>query len=701
LLIFADSGYAIKKLSYRQRQKVLKTLDERYRRWYKVVYHISAKEERDVFLSLTNNRDRDIFIRTFWQQRDPTPGTEDNEYQIEIENRFSYVQKYFSRSSSKPGWMTDMGKFYMILGKPNTIERFDSRPGLYPAVVWYYFGDKSLGLPTYFSVAFYRPNNTTEWKFYNPSVDGPAALLIKHMPVDELNYGAIYEKIRELAPELAMPSITMIPNEIAPGFRPPLRTSLIVSNIYESPKRKINVSYATHFLNYKGYVDVESSINYIENSKLVSVTKYGRFGFAFVNISLKPKRISVGYSEEKNQYFFNYNLSVALRQGKKSIYEYKKNFDFYIDADKVDRLKSNGIIIHDSFPMIPGKYSMTVFAMNSVGKEFTYFDREIVVPPSNRTPVLVTPVIGYKTEPHLDNFFFTYKFNNQKLFLDTEKNFRLKENPLVLLGVYNLDNKLWETGAIRLVLKSTSRRSNFKKDYQLPLNRFSYQTDLNILHEIKEEGGLSPDYYELEVNLIDGAGTILASRDVEFSVSPLRVFAHPMETFKKIRVDNPFFFNYTLGTQYEKLGNLVEAEKYYTASVNNNPAFKQGMVSYLNILNRGKKYTRVLVEVEKLQGERDFEFDYNLVKATALFGMKDYKEALDHLLKANTVYDSDIRVLNLLGFTFLNLKEYREALKVFDASLSLNDRQQFIKQTVQKVKEHMNPGKTKTKTKSK
>ena len=186
------------------------------------------------------------------------------------------MQEYFSRSSSKPGWMTDMGKFYMILGKPNSIERFDSRPGLYPAVVWYYFGDKTLGLSTYFSVAFYRPNNTTEWKFYNPSVDGPAALLIKHMPVDELNYAAIYEKIRELAPELAMPAITMIPNEIAPGFRPPLRNNLIVSNIYESPKRKINVSYATHFLNYKGYVDVESSINYIANSKLVSVSKNGK-----------------------------------------------------------------------------------------------------------------------------------------------------------------------------------------------------------------------------------------------------------------------------------------------------------------------------------------------------------------------------------------------------------------------------------------
>jgi len=63
--------------------------------------------------------------------------------------------------------------------------------------------------------------------------------------------------------------------------------------------------------------------------------------------------------------------------------------------------------------------------------------------------------------------------------------------------------------------------------------------------------------------------------------------------------------------------------------------------------------------------------------------------ALDNLAKANTIYDSDIRVLNLLGFTFLNLKDYTEAMKVFEASLSLDKDQAVIKQTVAQVKEKM------------
>jgi tetratricopeptide (TPR) repeat protein len=581
----------------------------------------------------------------------------------------------------------------MILGKPHSIERFDSKPGMYPAQVWYFHGDATLGLPTLFTVTFYKPHNTTEWKFYHPIQDGPASLLIQWAPTDEFNYEALYRKIRDLVPELAMPAVTMIPNEIAPGFQPSLRNNIVLSNIYEAPTRRINVSYATHFLNYKGYVDVEASVNYVENSHLVSVTRYRPFGLNFVNISLKPKKISVGYSDESNKYFFNFDLSVSLRKDEKYVYEYTKKFDFYIEPERVNILKANGVVIHDSFPVIPGEYRVMVYAMNSVGKEFTYFEKRIKVSPQGKTPVLVTPVIGYKSELQSDTFFFPYRFDDRKLFVDTGKNFKLKEKPLVLIGAYNLDRQTWEKGKLEIVLKGMNERKKFKKTYNLPLNQYAYQRDLNILRRIGEDvGGLNPDYYELQVKLFDGAGKLWDTKEARFGVSPLTTVAYPMETFKKARADNPYLFYYTLAQQFEKIGNKQEAAKYYTRTVENNPEFKEGYIAYLNILNREKKYTEVLVKVEKLKGDEKFSLEYHLIRATALFGMKDYNEALNHLLKANTIYDSDIRVLNLLGFTLLNLNEYDEALKAFNASLRLNGKQVFIRNTVKKVKEKMGAG---------
>jgi GWxTD domain-containing protein len=80
-------------------------------------------------MNLETNRDRDIFIENFWKQRDPTPGTPQNEYRDEIIKRFNYSNKFFSRGTSREGWMTDMGRFYIILGKPASKHDFSGRRG--------------------------------------------------------------------------------------------------------------------------------------------------------------------------------------------------------------------------------------------------------------------------------------------------------------------------------------------------------------------------------------------------------------------------------------------------------------------------------------------------------------------------------------------------------------------------------------------
>lgn len=677
------------KVSRSQKQQNLKHMDPRFKQWWEMINHISTDDEKDVFLSLGNDRDRDIFIKAFWQQRDPTPGTVENEYKNEIENRFLYVQKMFHRGSSRPGWQTEMGKFYMILGKPNSIEYFDSEPGLYPAQVWYYYGDQSLGLPNYFNITFFKPHGTTEWKFYNPTIDGPAALLIKtEGEIDETNYESLYRKIKELAPTLAMPALTMIPNEFSPGYRPPLRNNIIISNIHESPKRKVNISYATHFLNYKGYVDTEASANFVENTHRVSISCYEPFPCNFVNISIKPKTISVGFSEEKNQYFFNYELSVNLKKGEEFIYEYKKNFDFYIEKERVNVLQGNGIVIHDTFPAIPGSYTLTVFAMNSVGKEFTYFEKKIDIPPVGvgEKPVLATPVIGYKAETQDDSFFYPYRLREKKLFVETEMNLRLKDKPVLLLGVYNLTQSLWEKGKVEIVVKGLNERTKYQGSFQVELKNFDYRAIINTFFTIEEEKGLDPDYYEVLVSLIDGDGKKLDTQGTQFSVSPVRTVNYAMETFKKVRADNPYYFYFILGTQFQKVGDIPNAEIYYTRSIESNPQFKNGYVYFLDILNKQKKFTQVLVEVENLANDTHFSFDYHRIKATAHYGMNEYKIALEHLLKANTIYDSDIRVLNLLGFTFIHLNNRDEALKVFEASLVLDNKQGSIQEAVSKIK---------------
>lgn len=52
-----------------------------YREWLdRDVAYIITKEEREAFLKLTTDHDRDSFIERFWQVRSPTPGAPTNPY---------------------------------------------------------------------------------------------------------------------------------------------------------------------------------------------------------------------------------------------------------------------------------------------------------------------------------------------------------------------------------------------------------------------------------------------------------------------------------------------------------------------------------------------------------------------------------------------------------------------------------------------
>ena len=679
---FAQERAAGKKADLNEGEKAIyENLAPKYRNWLDQVTHITLAEERKVFLKLSNDRDRDAFITIFWLQRDPTPGTPDNEFKAEIEKRFAYANDFLKRGAARPGWMTDPGRIHMILGKPNSQERFDEKPGLYPVMVWYYYGDASLGLPTYFNIVFYKRFGSGEWRLYNPALDGPGALLIQDKPIDPDNYSALYDKIFQIAPTLAGPAFSMIPNEMGENYRPSLRNNFVMASIIESPTRKMSASYATNFLKYKGFVDISSSANFVDNTNLVTVSREERFGCDLVNVSVRPKKLSLGYSEEKDRYYFNLNLNVSLRQGELIVYQYAKNFEFYFAPDKVQGLQGGGVVVHDSFPAIPGEYQLVVFVENSVGREFTYFDQAIRVPAPGAGPRLAAPVLGYRQETEDNSFFHTYKYVTRKLAVDPEKTFGLNDVPHLLLGAYGLGREDWETGVVAIELKGLSERHKFSRTVQLALNSQPYARDLHWILPL-DKTGMHADYYELTLRLRAASGAVLDSRTVNFTISPVADLAHPVEAYKQVMVDNPYLFNYALGQQHEAIGDLAQAEAAFSRSVLDNPEFVEGKVARLFVLNKLKKYDEVLLDVDVLSKIEKFALEYRLLKGSALFGLERNEAALDELLAANRVYNSDIRVLNLLGAVLYRLNDMEEALKAFEASLKLNGSQPQVQKAV-------------------
>ena len=89
-----------------------------HRAWLEEVTPIITKVEREVFLKLRTDVERDKFIRFFWRQRDPLPDTSENEFYKEYMERVHFADRYFGIGSSRRGCLTERGFYYLLLGKP-------------------------------------------------------------------------------------------------------------------------------------------------------------------------------------------------------------------------------------------------------------------------------------------------------------------------------------------------------------------------------------------------------------------------------------------------------------------------------------------------------------------------------------------------------------------------------------------------------
>ena len=143
-------------------------LPVRFDKWLnKDVPFIITEKERDVFLRLTGEREREIFIESFWKARDPNPATPANEFQAEHYRRLEEADRRFAAPET-PGRITDRGRVFILLGEPKEIVKTPGETGSAEAEVWSYEGGAERGRPSNYSVVFSREKDKSEYRLVNP-----------------------------------------------------------------------------------------------------------------------------------------------------------------------------------------------------------------------------------------------------------------------------------------------------------------------------------------------------------------------------------------------------------------------------------------------------------------------------------------------------------------------------------------------------
>ena len=113
-----ESGKKDKNRKTQNLRKLEKELDTPYKKWLEEeVPYIITDEERSAFLRLQSNEEREQFIEAFWQRRDPTPDTVENEFKEEHYRRIAWANDRYA--SGVPGWKTDRGRIYVMYGPPD------------------------------------------------------------------------------------------------------------------------------------------------------------------------------------------------------------------------------------------------------------------------------------------------------------------------------------------------------------------------------------------------------------------------------------------------------------------------------------------------------------------------------------------------------------------------------------------------------
>ena len=98
----ATAPKKIDKATKKKMKQTLKELDNAYKQWLtEDVVYIITPEERNAFLQLQTNEEREQFIEQFWLRRSSNPDLPDNDFKEEHYRRIAYANEHYA--SGIPG----------------------------------------------------------------------------------------------------------------------------------------------------------------------------------------------------------------------------------------------------------------------------------------------------------------------------------------------------------------------------------------------------------------------------------------------------------------------------------------------------------------------------------------------------------------------------------------------------------------------
>ena len=643
------------------------------------VAYIITEREREVFLELETIEEREFFIDAFWRKRDSVRATPANEFKEEHYRRLAHANKFLGRETFIPGWKTDRGRYYIILGEPGDVQRFDGYNDLIESELWFYQSEPGSGLPPFFYLLFFKRGDMGEFRIYNPLMDGPTAL-VRSSEVHDVDNRAAVEMLQGINTELAAASLSFDPSDppdLLSG-RASLGTDVMLARVEESPKRAIRNDYTDAYLRYGDMVSAEYSFNFVPSRSFFALL-FGPQDTAFVHysIELEPQDFSMEMDEEQNKYYTTLDVGLEVRDmNGRLILERTKEVPVELASDVIQQVQSLPISYQDDFPIVDGQYKVSVIIRNRVLKQFTVAERELTVEPlTDAQPMLSEVILGYgkvsiaADAPPGDHRAF--RVEGRRVQPAAGGLFAIGETVQVFAQVHGASPNFgvrvaWLNGEEILDSRETK------------LADYEGGPVVEELSLLKTTGG----NYEVVVELLDPAGTVVATRRSPFTISPLSGIPRPGIVYRRgVNPLAPGLVQLERGEQLLALQRFDEATRELEAAVAaNNPKLPSARWKLAGALLRAGEADRVLELLQPMEDSFSSQFEVVAGLGFAHYLKNDCASSQLHLEKAMTIRPPDTTLLNILGNCYQRTEQVDKAREILERSLQMDPDQEAILQ---------------------
>ncbi|HSF20166.1 MAG TPA: GWxTD domain-containing protein [Vicinamibacteria bacterium] len=662
-------------------------LPEKYKRWLEeeVVYIISPRE-RQAFERLQSVQEREAFIEAFWRRRDPDLLTPVNEFREEHYRRLDFANRELGRESAVPGWMTDRGKIYIILGEPQDRETFLAVPGLYPVELWSYLTERDKALPPLY-LLFFQEGFAGPYRLFNHLLDEPADLM-PAQPFDPANVRAeAFEFLQTINPALAHASITMRADQ-GPfaGIAEPARSSLdfqaLLAEIYDSPFRRLDTRWVDAVDDARGLVESDYLFNYVPSVGMVNVLPApGLASFVHFTLEIEPQYITLAKEEGGRVYYTSFEVRGDLTTPDgKTIHQFSKELPLSLSESQFRDVMSRPFSYRDMFPVADGEYLFRVILKNRARSEYTIFESPVQV--SERVPerpFLGVPVPLYGvTEldaPDSEGLYRTYQLGSLVLDPNAKRVYPIGEALVIYLPATNLSDQY------KIAFRVVNREN--------PSETLSAKTvpgAITPLIESLSTGDSVGGHFELTTELIAENGETLSVRSMPFDVTPRAAVARPWVLRQSIDGENDAVVSAVLAEQYLLKGEASRARELSEQAL----AIDPNLLAARLLLGRMEldegRFLEAIRLLEPARAQHPDNVEVLLALGDALFQAKNFTRAVELFEAAIPLRRPGTSLLNSLGIAHAQLGNRDKAIEYLTRSLELEPEQPSVLSLLEKLR---------------